>query len=527
MKILSELNAQISSSTRLKWALAVATPIVVGSAGACLYYYYRNGETSAERAAAEKKAAYLKKLANDPLAKANDLKNKGNEFFRLNKYEDALRMYNEAIAVLPSERTKELATCYQNKAACYEHLKQFDQVIEDCTKAIENDKLYVKAYLRRGKANEVLEKYEDATFDFYVAACSSQFQNSDYISLLYQVLEKFSFAKANDIVGKRKQFTFQKYLLRHIVNKFSRDPLKAKFEELKSNYNEIVTTLLNDNSNDESLSVDDLLLKGTIEMYIGKHEAGQRKLRKLIDNAEVEVSYKVNALLKLTEFNFQNNKLEEARRWLTEAENLDSLNPDVHYIRSQLHIINKDYDAAMKDLVSAAELDPKFSCAIGQKLYIEYQQLLMINDIAKKNAALKEFEMAIEKFPKSNELLLLFFQVLLSNNEMAKAEGLITKALENDPEDPTLYVYKALVYIETSDLEKTREYLDLALKLDPKCSFAYEMLADLCSKLENFKDALSYLESAINCSTTFEDVKNLILKHKTLELQLKAPKFGQ
>ena len=71
-------------------------------------------------------------------------------------------------------------------------------------------------------------------------------------------------------------------------------------------------------------------------MYIGKHEAGQRKLRKLIDNVEVDVSYKVNALLKLTEFNFQNNKLEEARRWLTEAENLDSLNPDVHYIRSQV-----------------------------------------------------------------------------------------------------------------------------------------------------------------------------------------------
>ena len=46
------------------------------------------------------------------------------------------------------------------------------------------------------------------------------------------------------------------------------------------------------------------------------------------------------------------------------------------------------------------------------------------------------------------------------------------------------------------------------------------MLADLCSKLENLKDALSYLESAINCSTTFEDVKNLILKHKTLELQI-------
>lgn len=68
--------------------------------------------------------------------------------------------------------------------------------------------------------------------------------------------------------------------------------------------------------------------------------------------------------------------------------------------------------------------------------------------------------------------------------------------------------------------------LDQALKLDSRCSFAYEMLADLCSKLENLKDALSYLESAINCSTTFEDVKNLILKHKTLELQIKAPTFA-
>lgn len=42
----------------------------------------------------------------------------------------------------------------------------------------------------------------------------------------------------------------------------------------------------------------------------------------------------------------------------------------------------------MRDLLSAAELDPKFSCAIGQKLYIEYQQLLMVNDLAKKKIAL-------------------------------------------------------------------------------------------------------------------------------------------
>lgn len=57
--------------------------------------------------------------------------------------------------------------------------------------------------------------------------------------------------------------------------------------------------------------------------------------------------------------------------------------------------------------------------------------------------------------------------------------------------------------------------------MDSKCSFAYEMLSDLCVKLENLKDAIEYLDSAINCSTSFEDVKNLILKQKSFEMQLK------
>lgn len=56
----------------------------------------------------------------------------------------------------------------------------------------------------------------------------------------------------------------------------------------------------------------------------------------IINNTEADTAYQVNALLKLTEYNFQNNKLDEARHWLSEAENKDSLNPDVHYIRSQV-----------------------------------------------------------------------------------------------------------------------------------------------------------------------------------------------
>lgn len=76
------------------------------------------------------------------------------------------------------------------------------------------------------------------------------------------MLEKFSYSKARDVIGKRKSYAFQKYLFRHIVNKFSRDPLKSKSETLMGDYSEIVSKLLKDDSNDDNLSIDDLLLKG-------------------------------------------------------------------------------------------------------------------------------------------------------------------------------------------------------------------------------------------------------------------------
>ena len=75
-------------------------------------------------------------------------------------------------------------------------------------------------------------------------------------------MEKFSYSKAQNVIGKRKNHSFQKYLFRHILNKFTRDPLKLNSDLLKSNFNEIINKLLNDDSLDEGLNIDDLLLKG-------------------------------------------------------------------------------------------------------------------------------------------------------------------------------------------------------------------------------------------------------------------------
>lgn len=153
----------------------------------------------------------------------------------------------------------------------------------------------------------------------------------------------------------------------------------------------------------------------------------------------------------------------------------------------KLHIINKDYEAAIQDLEKAIELEPEFACAIGQKLYIEYQKLMMINDFINKNRVIKgkvyldavvyitqfnyvimfvfrfwsgrfkvlQFKWIVALVFSGNSfltksvvvhfgpILMLFcfvlYKILLSNNETKKAESFIVRALENDPADPTLY----------------------------------------------------------------------------------------
>lgn len=49
-------------------------------------------------------------------------------------------------------------------------LKKFEEAIADCTKTIELDPGYLKAYLRRASCYQTLEKYEEAVRDYNKAA---------------------------------------------------------------------------------------------------------------------------------------------------------------------------------------------------------------------------------------------------------------------------------------------------------------------------------------------------------------------
>lgn len=64
-----------------------------------------------------------------PLEQAIEFKNQGNDKFRKALFPEAIELYDKAIHNCPSTKSTELATFYQNRAAAYENMKNWEAVI--------------------------------------------------------------------------------------------------------------------------------------------------------------------------------------------------------------------------------------------------------------------------------------------------------------------------------------------------------------------------------------------------------------
>ncbi|CAI8605543.1 unnamed protein product [Vicia faba] len=88
---------------------------------------------------------------------AESLKALGNKEMQSKQYNDAVELYNCAIAI-----NEKNAVYYCNRAAAYTQINKYTEAIEDCLKSIEIDPYYSKAYSRLGLAYYAQGKYKDA-----------------------------------------------------------------------------------------------------------------------------------------------------------------------------------------------------------------------------------------------------------------------------------------------------------------------------------------------------------------------------
>ena len=98
--------------------------------------------------------------------KALQFKKLGNDDFRRACYRESMSMYTKALNVCPPEYTDDRAVFYCNRSASKMQLQQIEGAIKDCTKAIELNNQYVRAYIRRAKLYEDTDQLDECFNDY-------------------------------------------------------------------------------------------------------------------------------------------------------------------------------------------------------------------------------------------------------------------------------------------------------------------------------------------------------------------------
>lgn len=84
----------------------------------------------------------------DRKLKAETYKNNGNDKFKIGEFEESIDFYTKGLKICPLSYSKDRAVLYSNRAASKMKLNKNKDAIKDCSKAIENDDTYIKAYYR-------------------------------------------------------------------------------------------------------------------------------------------------------------------------------------------------------------------------------------------------------------------------------------------------------------------------------------------------------------------------------------------
>jgi tetratricopeptide (TPR) repeat protein len=91
----------------------------------------------------------------------------GNQAFKQGRYQEAIDRYTEALDELQSTNSdkNDLTKCFSNRAQCHLNLQQYEETIDDATRALEFVPSDQKSLYRRSIAFEKLGKINEAISD--------------------------------------------------------------------------------------------------------------------------------------------------------------------------------------------------------------------------------------------------------------------------------------------------------------------------------------------------------------------------
>uniref|UniRef100_A0A3B4B9A8 Uncharacterized protein n=1 Tax=Periophthalmus magnuspinnatus TaxID=409849 RepID=A0A3B4B9A8_9GOBI len=527
---------------RWQLALLVGTPIVLGVGAVYLWNRSRakekRGKGSGERKTPEGSASPVQgQDGASPLDKAQAAKNKGNKYFKAGKYENAIQCYTEAISLCPTEEKSDLSTFYQNRAAAYEQLSKWTEVVQDCSKAVELNPRYIKALFRRAKALEKLDNKKE----YVTAVCILEaFQNQQSMLLADKVLKQLGKEKAKEKYKNREPMMPSPQFIKSYFSSFTDDIisqplqkgekkdedkdkegeaaevsdssgyLKAKQYMEEENYDKIISECTKEIDSEGRYTAEALLLRATFYLLIGNATAAQPDLDRVINMNEANVKLRANALIKRGSMYMQQQQPLLSTQDFNMAAEIDTRNPDVYHHRGQLKILLDQVDEAVGDFDECILLRPDSALAQAQKCFALYRQAYTGNNPAQVQTAMDGFEDVIKRFPKCAEGYALYAQALTDQQQFGKADEMYDKCIELEPDNATTYVHKGLLQLQwKQDLDLGLDLISKAIEIDNKCDFAYETMGTIEVQRGNLDKAIDMFNKAINLAKSEMEMAHL------------------
>ncbi|XP_078265714.1 mitochondrial import receptor subunit TOM70 [Rhinoraja longicauda] len=546
------LDSQASTGlSRWQLALAIGAPVLLG-AGAIYLWNKRSVAKRSERKAPEGSSSPVPKEGGDRvenptdsqsvLDRAQAAKNKGNKYFKAGKFEQAIQCYTEAISLCPLEQKQDLSTFYQNRAAAFEQLQKWKEVVQDCTKAVEFNPKYIKALYRRAKAYDKLDNKKECLEDVTAVCILEGFQNQQSMLLADKVLKLLGKEKAKEKYKNREPLMPSPQFIKSYFNSFTDDiisqPLlkgekpdedkdkegeaadvtrtgrsgyqKAKQYMEEENYDKIISECTKETEAKGKYMAEALLLRATFYLLIGNAAAAQPDLDKVVSMEDANVKLRANALIKRGSMYMQQQHSQLSTQDFNMAADIDPQNADVYHHRGQLKILLDHVEEAVDDFDECIRLRPDSALAQAQKCFALYRQAYTGSNPLQIQVAVKGFEDVIKKFPKCAEGYALYAQALTDQQHFSKADEMYDKCIELEPDNATTYVHKGLLQLQwKQDLDKGLELISKAIEIDNKCDFAYETMGTIEVQRGNLTKAIEMFNKAINLAKSEMEMAHL------------------
>ncbi|GFR76132.1 DnaJ homolog subfamily C member 7-like [Elysia marginata] len=167
-------------------------------------------------------------------------KEEGNTAFREGKFQDAYSLYTEALSIDSNNKSTN-SKLFCNRATVCSKLGKLEEAIQDCSRALELDDTYLKAYMRRAKCYTDTELYEEAVRDYeQIYKMAKTRENKQLLQTAKLELKKSKRKDYYKILGVHKTASedeikraYKKRALIHHPDRHSNDTADKQKEEEK------------------------------------------------------------------------------------------------------------------------------------------------------------------------------------------------------------------------------------------------------------------------------------------------------